>query len=287
MIIIKTINDLQHCLQQQVKKGLNIGFVPTMGALHKGHLSLINASKSVCGYTVCSIFVNPVQFNDPTDFNKYPSTLEQDILILEKNKTDILFLPSIDTIYPNGTKNLEHYDLGYLETILEGKYRPGHFQGVCQVMNRLLNIVQPQHLFMGQKDYQQCMVVKKLIKMSGLDINFHTCPTEREADGLAMSSRNLRLNEAERKNAVAIYHSLTYLKEHIAALHFDELKKYVSNILLKNNFKVDYVEIADADTLECKQSYKKKDNLVALIAAYQNEIRLIDNMVLKGEQILN
>src|ERR1700750_2070008 len=155
MIICKTIDSLHNVIFPADKPRGSIGFVPTMGALHEGHLSLIKLSKEVDTLTVCSIFVNPTQFNDPRDFQKYPITIENDIILLENAGTDVLFLPELDEMYPDGTKNLETYDLGYLETILEGKYRPGHFQGVCQVMRRLLQLVRPDELFMGQKDYQQ------------------------------------------------------------------------------------------------------------------------------------
>ncbi len=281
MILFKKTSDLNRFLLQKKQERLAIGFVPTMGALHEGHISLIKASKEVTGFTVCSIFVNPTQFNDPKDFEKYPSTIEKDILFLERNNTDVLFLPSVDEVYPDGSKNLEHYDLGYLETILEGKYRPGHFQGVCQVMQRLLKIVRPHHLFMGQKDYQQCMVVKKLIELTKLETAFHTCPTTRESDGLAMSSRNMRLNEAERKNAVAIYDALTYLKKNISIGNLDNLLEDAKKILQKNNFRLDYIEIADAKTLEIKHSYNGKEQLVALAAAFQDQVRLIDNMMME------
>src|SRR6186713_3613916 len=161
MILFKRAGDLAAWLAQQRKGGKTIGFVPTLGALHAGHISLIDISKRSAGVTVCSIFVNPTQFNDPNDFQKYPVTLEKDIYLLETAGTDVLFLPELSEVYPNGTKDLEHYDLGRLETIFEGKYRPGHFQGVCQVMRRLLDFVVPDDLFMGQKDYQQCMVVRR------------------------------------------------------------------------------------------------------------------------------
>jgi pantoate--beta-alanine ligase len=209
MILFKKSTDLINHLETQRNTGKSIGFVPTMGALHKGHISLIRASKGQCELTVCSIFVNPTQFNDPKDFQKYPSTIEDDIFLLEKNGTDILFLPEVEEIYPKGTKELEHYVLGNLEAILEGQYRPGHFQGVCQVMNRLLKVVNPDLLIMGQKDYQQCKVIEKLLSLSGSKVKFQISPTLREADGLAMSSRNRLLNAAERKNAAAIYQALS------------------------------------------------------------------------------
>jgi len=284
MILFKKGDELGRYLKQKKKEGNTIGFVPTMGALHQGHISLIDASLQVSGITVCSIFVNPTQFNDMKDFQKYPSTIEKDIYFLEKKRTDILFLPPVEEIYQNGTRELEQYELGYLETILEGKYRPGHFQGVCQVMKRLIDIAEPDHLFMGQKDYQQCMVVKKLIDLMGQSTIFHVCPTTREADGLAMSSRNMRLNEEERKHSTGIYHSLSYIKRNIHPGNLDDVIACAKNILLENNFKIDYVEIADAGTLQLTHENSTRYPLVALIAAFQNEVRLIDNMLLTDEQ---
>ncbi|HUP11867.1 MAG TPA: pantoate--beta-alanine ligase, partial [Niastella sp.] len=165
MIIFKYADQLARYIEQQKKAGKLIGFVPTMGALHNGHITLINLCQQGTAVTVCSIFVNPTQFNNPTDYQLYPNTIEKDIEKLEAAGCDILFLPAIAEMYPQGTTNLEHYDLGYLETLLEGKFRPGHFQGVCQVMNRLLTMVKPHKLFMGQKDYQQCMVVSRLLQL--------------------------------------------------------------------------------------------------------------------------
>ncbi|MBS1660618.1 MAG: pantoate--beta-alanine ligase [Bacteroidetes bacterium] len=264
MILFKKTADLHRWLDQQKASGKAIGFVPTMGALHEGHISLINISKTTCPFTVCSIFVNPTQFNDPKDFQKYPITLEKDIILLEKAGTDVLFLPEVAEMYPDGTNNLEKYDLGRLETILEGKFRPGHFQGVCQVMRRLLQLVQPDDLFMGSKDYQQCMVVQRLIQLMSWPIHLHRCPIVREPDGLAMSSRNLRLSPDERQRATAIYRALKDLPN-------------AQKILTDAQFKIDYIETADAETLEPSPP---KKGAVALIAAFQGEIRLIDNMIL-------
>src|SRR5690242_13565632 len=201
MILFKKVIDLRKWLDHQRQTENNIGFVPTMGALHSGHLSLIEASKKENSITVSSIFVNPTQFNDPTDFEKYPVTIEKDIDLLEGIGCDAIFLPSVEEIYPNGTKSVKHYELGYLEKILEGKFRPGHFQGVCMVVERLLEIVEPDKLYLGQKDFQQCMVIRKLISLMGKEntISLEISPTLREPDGLAMSSRNVRLNEEERK----------------------------------------------------------------------------------------
>lgn len=279
MIIIRSKKTLQKYTNKYKKQSLSVGFVPTMGALHNGHLSLISTSQQQNNITVCSIFVNPTQFNNKKDFEKYPTTIDTDIEKLEKTGTDILFLPSVVELYPNGVTNLEYYELGYLETILEGKYRPGHFQGVCQVMYRLLNMVQPHNLYMGQKDYQQCMVVKKLLEIMQSNIQLHPCPTLRENDGLAMSSRNMRLNVNERKLATAISTSLNNIKNNIKKESLQNLIENETAILQQQGFMVDYVALANANDLKIIDDWDGELKLVALIAAYLNEVRLIDNML--------
>jgi pantoate--beta-alanine ligase len=282
MIIFKTASQLSQYLQKQPAASLNKGFVPTMGALHRGHLSLIEASRKANELSICSIFVNPTQFNDPKDFEKYPVTIDTDIHQLENAGTDILYLPSVHDIYPNGTGLDQQYDLGFLESVFEGKYRPGHFQGVCQVVHRLLNIVQPQNLYLGQKDYQQCMVIIKLIELMGAKemIGVNICPTLREADGLAMSSRNMRLSAEDRITATAIYKALNTIKSEVRKGDLRELQNKAENLLLSKGFKVDYIEIADAITLEKVSEWNGERKLVALAAAFLHEVRLIDNIVL-------
>jgi len=282
MILFKRSGDLHNYLDIQRKQGLKTGFVPTMGALHGGHISLISDAKKDGDLCISSIFINPTQFNDSADFKKYPVSLEKDILALEAAGCDVLFLPSVQEIYPQGTNASRHYDLGSLETMLEGHYRPGHFQGVCMVVHRLLDIVRPDNLYIGQKDYQQCMVIKKLIELIGLDkvTQVKISPTLREPDGLAMSSRNMRLNEEERKDAVAIYQTLCFVKDHIAIGELAELKKQAAARLVSKGFKVDYVEIADAATLNIVNHWDGKQKLVALAAAFLNQVRLIDNVLL-------
>ncbi|MEO7982924.1 MAG: pantoate--beta-alanine ligase [Bacteroidota bacterium] len=283
MILFKKTAQLRKWLDVQHEKGNGWGFVPTMGALHSGHISLIEISRKANPLTVSSIFVNPAQFNDPKDFEKYPITIEKDIAMLVAAGCDSIFLPSVKEIYPDGIYPSKQYELGYLETILEGKFRPGHFQGVCMVMERLLEIVQPANLYLGQKDYQQCMVIKKLVELMGQadQIRINICPTLREADGLAMSSRNMRLNEDERKRSTAIYHSLVMIKNELAAANLSMLKKKAQTILEEAGFKVEYVEIADAGDLSPVNSWDGKQKIVALIAAFMNEVRLIDNMLVR------
>jgi pantoate--beta-alanine ligase len=282
MILFKKTERFRAYLQNARNNGNTIGFAPTMGALHTGHISLMAASRQENQLTVASIFVNPAQFNDKKDFEKYPVTIEQDIELLVSAGCDALFLPSAEEIYPEGYSQPSQYPLGYLETILEGKFRPGHFQGVCKVMNRLLDIVQPDNLYMGQKDYQQCMVVKRLLAIMPSPAILHTCPTLREPDGLAMSSRNTRLNAAERKKAVTISRTLTYLKENIKPGLLTNLIGEGTALLTSQDFRVDYVSIADAQTLELLTAWDGKQKIVALIAAFQNEVRLIDNMFLNA-----
>jgi pantoate--beta-alanine ligase len=280
MFLYKKTSSLKQALLKAKQEEKTIGFVPTMGALHQGHLSLINNSLKENDITVVSIFVNPAQFNNPADFEKYPVTIENDIKLLALSGGNILFLPAVPEIYPNGYRQLKHFPLGDIETIFEGKYRPGHFQGVCNVMHRLLDIVQPQRLYMGQKDYQQCMVVNKLIELMNAPVQLITIPTLREPDGLAMSSRNLRLDPTARINATAVSKALIYIKENIQPGPPDNLLKQATAILLEKDFIIDYIAIADAATLQPVINWNGRQPLVALAAAFQKEVRLIDNMLL-------
>lgn len=279
MILFKKAEALSRHLLQQNQIGRSIGFVPTMGALHAGHFSLIASSKEEQAITVCSIFINPTQFNNPDDFKHYPVTLEKDIEKLLTAGCDVLFLPSTDEVYPAGYA-AKKYDLGVLENVLEGRYRPGHFQGVCQVVDRLLQIVKPAALYLGQKDYQQCKVIQRLIdgqrKTHEIDLKIGlTC---REKDGLAMSSRNLRLTEVQRKKAPLLYQALCAAKEKLPTHPVDEIKDSATGFLTAEGFAVDYFEIADADTL--LSSNHKNGRLIALVAAHLDGIRLIDNLLL-------
>ena len=281
MIIIKEISLLQKMLQQFKSVNKTIGFVPTMGALHSGHISLIKKSLDKDDITVVSIFINPTQFNDSRDYEKYPVTLENDILLLKQVKTSILFLPPLYEIYPNGLESSFKYNLGFIETVLEGFYRPGHFQGVCRVVHKLLSIIQPDNLFMGQKDYQQCMVINKLIELYKIPASLNIVPTERESTGLAMSSRNMRLSGHAKQKAVNIYKALNFIKNNLATIPLQQLKAEASKTLMNAGFqKIDYIEICDAKTLMPVKEYDGKTKLVALAAAFIEDVRLIDNLLL-------
>jgi pantoate--beta-alanine ligase len=279
MIIFKDPAETKLFLSNKTNLGTANSFIPTMGALHAGHIALVEKARSEATFVVCSIFVNPSQFNDPNDFEKYPKTLEQDIYMLEKAGCDFLFLPSAQAMYPGGAQSKTHYDLGYLETILEGKYRPGHFQGVCQAVHRLLDIVRPAKLYIGQKDFQQCLVIRKLIELLDIKTQIIIAPTLREPDGLAMSSRNQRLSLEDRARAASIYKVLTVIKNNIGESNFSDLKSKAIAELSRLGFKVDYVEIAHRDTLNVVDEHDEKSNLVALAAAYLNNVRLIDNVL--------
>ena len=283
MILFKKASDITSWLLKSKAAGKKIGFIPTMGALHLGHTSLIQASQETGSISVCSIFVNPAQFNDAKDFDNYPTTIEKDIDALEKAGCDVLFLPSVSEMYPAGTGNAKTYDLGYLETVLEGKYRPGHFQGVCLVVHRLLNIVPADDLYLGQKDYQQCMVIKKLVELEKLKTTIHICPTLRETSGLAMSSRNLRLTAEAREQALKIFETLSFLKTNIKPGDLTELKQAAINNLTVAGFNVDYVEIADAGNLDIIKHWDGKRKLVAVAAAFLGDVRLIDNLLLNAD----
>lgn len=278
MFIVKKPKQLTEFVARTRAQQRKIGYVPTMGALHDGHLSLIRSARAASDLTVCSIFVNPTQFNNPDDYKHYPITIETDIEKLVAAGCDVLFLPGVNDMYPSGFA-AKHYELGHLETVLEGKYRPGHFQGVCQVVDRLLEIVQPDDLFMGQKDFQQCMVIQKLLELTHRQqVHLHILPTRREPDGLAMSSRNLRLDADQRSTATEIYRSLQAIRDQVQSSPFPELEQQARVRLERSGFAVDYVEIAKARDLSAPEG--SKTPLVALIAASLGNIRLIDNLLL-------
>lgn len=280
MIIFKKVADISQYLMRK-SSNQTIGFVPTMGALHVGHLSLVRNAKSNQNLTVCSIFVNPTQFNDKNDFEKYPTTIDQDISLLIAEGCDVLFLPSVEEMYPSGT-NIEHnYDFGELENIFEGAFRKGHFNGVAQVVSRLFSIIKPHHLYLGQKDFQQCLVIKKLLEFEQQSIQLHICPTLREPDGLAMSSRNLRLNDAQRKLAGVIYQCLVSIASKKEIDSFEKVKKECLELLADKGFVTDYVALANAQNLAQLEDYDNNSPMVALIAAKIGDVRLIDNLLLQ------
>ncbi len=277
MIIFKQGKDLKNYLQKQHLASNSIGFVPTMGALHQGHVSLLKRCNEMSNISVCSIFVNPTQFNNPEDLKKYPSSVSNDILLLEENGCKVLFLPDEKEIYPDGKSKQKHFALGYLETILEGKFRPGHFQGVSLVMEKLLSIVNPDFLFLGQKDFQQCLVIKKLVTLLDKNIKIVICPILREPGGLAMSSRNLRLTPSNRKLAAQLHQTLLTIENKPDNHNFLQLKEQAINDLESKGFKVEYLELARQNDLEIVRDFEAGESLIILIAAFLGDVRLIDN----------
>jgi len=276
MYIIKTQNELRAYLKDKS----SIGFVPTMGALHQGHIGLIEKSMQENEVTGCSIFVNPAQFNQQSDFDKYPVNIENDLELLLTAGCDFLFLPSVKEMYPNGFQTLQHYDLGYLDSVLEGEFRPGHFNGVCAIVHKLLQAVMPQNLYMGAKDFQQCMVIKRLLEITALPVHLIICPTEREADGLAMSSRNLRLSAEGRSRAAAIYKGLTLIRQHQHSDTFTALQNDCIRSLAAQNIETEYLALADTDNLQLLDDFQAGSRMVVLFAGRLEGVRLIDNLTL-------
>lgn len=262
------------------KEGKRIGFLPTMGALHAGHLSLLKASREACDISVCSIFVNPTQFTNPDDLAKYPRNEIVDALLLEKAGCDVLFLPNQEEIY--ALEKPMNVDLGALTKRFEGASRPGHFEGVARIVRILFDCVEPDKAFFGLKDYQQCLVIQTLVDQLEMSVELYFVTTERESDGLAMSSRNQRLNAAQRIEAPAIYHALLWAKGHLEQHSPKELESLcIRQIEEHAGLNVDYFSLADAATLEPIRSIEKGKSVVALTAVFAGDIRLIDNLLLK------
>jgi pantoate--beta-alanine ligase len=281
MLIFNNKADLNKHLQSQLKENFTIGFVPTMGALHQGHLSLLMKSLENNSITVISIFVNPTQFNNPEDLKKYPRTLESDV---EKIKTIsnkiIVYAPSVEDIYEGNTKS-EHYNFDGLENQMEGKFRPGHFDGVGTVVKRLFEIVKPTNAYFGEKDFQQLQIVKKLVEKEKIPVKIIGCPIFREENGLAMSSRNERLSEDERNNAAIIYKTINQAKVLFGTKSAKEVTEFVAKTFLNHpEFELEYFEIANQDTLLTCIRKNKNKKYRAFIAVFVNKIRLIDTISL-------
>jgi pantoate--beta-alanine ligase len=278
MYIFKTVQDLQNYLTKQKDK--EIGFVPTMGALHLGHLSLIENSLSKNDVVVCSIYVNPTQFGDAQDLDKYPRPIESDIEKLEKLGCHVLFLPSNEEIYPDNLVEPK-FDLSGLDKTMEGAQRPGHFAGVVRVIHRFLYIVKPQSLFMGQKDYQQFAVIKHLLKLMQSPIELVCVAIVRENDGLAMSSRNIRLSQEGRIKARLISKTLFQAKEDAKTLSLLEVKQKAIDYLSKNEMEVDYFEVIDGESLQSIQTFNQAATVTACTTVRVDGVRLLDNIILK------
>jgi pantoate--beta-alanine ligase len=279
-VLLNSITDFRKELDNNNKLS-KLGLVPTMGALHHGHLSLIEKAKEVCDVVAVSVFVNPTQFTNPNDLSKYPRTLDKDLEIIHKLGEGILvYVPSVEEIYPHET-HAEHFDFGTLSKFMEGEYRHGHFDGVGTVLKRLFNLINPDYAYFGEKDYQQLAVVKKLVEITGQNVKIIGCETYREPNGLAKSSRNKLLTEEEKKHAGIIFECLNLVKHQIKTKSILEIKKLVKDTFKTyKNFKLEYCEVASEKDLKPTQHIKPNQTYRAFIAAYCNEVRLIDNMSL-------
>lgn len=282
MFLFKTIDRFQDFLDDMRATGDTIGFVPTMGALHEGHAQLIRHSVEEGHFTVVSIFVNPTQFNSETDLSQYPRTTARDLEFLYQMGCHVVFLPDEKEIYPDNGYDRIHLDLGKLGTTLEGAFRPGHFEGVVQVMERLLRITEPDYLIMGEKDLQQLAVIRLLIDHLAMEIELVGRPVVREENGLALSSRNKRLSEKEKQRATAIYRALSGIREDLGFLPKPALLKRAAEEMEAVGMRVEYVEIVDGKTLEIlDETHMDSGGIYAVVAAWCDQVRLIDSMKLK------
>lgn len=279
VLVFNTKRDLKEHLDKLRSQGKRIGLVTTMGALHEGHLSLMKFTKEDSDVLVCSIFVNPTQFNNDDDLLKYPRPIEQDISLLEKIDCDVLFLPNVEEMYSEPEQ--WHIDLDGMDTILEGAFRPGHFQGVTQIVKKLFDAVEPHFASFGQKDYQQYVVIAKMVELFNLPVELKLCPTVREPNGLAMSSRNVRLTDNGKKQALALSAALRSVSEKVrgGAEFYSKLKQEAISFLENaDGVELEYFEICDRETLQPVDQPQNDIKLVALVAAWVEGVRLIDNM---------
>lgn len=278
MKIFTTAKEIQQYLAELRVLGKTTGFVPTMGALHQGHLSLVKQAKEGNDVIICSIFVNPTQFTDAADLEKYPRPIADDIQKLEGAGCDILFNPPVNEMYADNEQ--WHLNIGELEFLLEGKFRPGHYQGVTQVVYKLFNIVRPDKAYFGQKDYQQVLVIRKMVELLNLPVKLIMCPIEREPDGLAMSSRNIHLTADDRKHALVLSKALNITKENFNSGHIEKIREYASELIIHEpGVQLEYFEIVDGETLH--RANKHTQNIVALVAARVGNTRLIDNVIIR------
>lgn len=279
MNIFTSILPLQELLQARKPVDPVVGFVPTMGALHQGHLALVKQAREETDLVVCSIFVNPIQFNNPLDLEKYPRTLDEDIALLESAACDVVFVPDEKEMYPEPVK--ESYDFKQLDKVMEGKFRPGHFNGVAVVVRKFFEIINPQKAYFGLKDYQQLQIIIEMVRQTRLPVEIIPCPTIREADGLAMSSRNRRLSPQFRAEAPLIYQTLSALLSRKEKLTVEQCRQWAAEqIESRSSMKVEYLEIADSITLQSARQWDDFHELVACTAVWAGDVRLIDNILI-------
>ena len=281
MKLVHTIQELRAELDIQRQAGKKIGLVPTMGALHEGHASLVRRAVAENEVVVVSDFVNPTQFNDKNDLLKYPRTLEADCELLEKEGAAYVFAPSVEEMYPE--PDTRQFSYAPLDTVMEGKYRPGHFNGVCQIVSKLFMMVEPDKAYFGEKDFQQLAIIREMVKQMNFPLEIVGCPIVRESDGLALSNRNARLSEEQRKQALGISQTLFKSKEYAASHTLEETQKFVEDgIAAAEGLELEYFEIVDGMTLQKVASWEDTDYVVGCITVFCGEVRLIDNIKYKG-----
>lgn len=285
MTIIESLPETKRVLQLVRESGKTIGFVPTMGALHAGHLQLLQTARAQNQVVCCSIFVNPIQFNKAEDFQHYPRVVAEDVALLEQQGCDYLFLPQVADMYPRPLGL--SFSFGPLETVMEGRYRPGHFSGVAAVVTKLFHLVNPHKAYFGQKDLQQFAIVRRLVEDLNFNLELVCHPIIRESDGLAMSSRNRRLGDAERRQAVELYKSLQMARTLLETLPVAEVKAAVSAYLQGfDRIRLEYFEVVDAASLQPLATAESPQGIALCIAAYLGEVRLIDNMVIPAGELV-
>ena len=278
MIVYRTKIDLTGHLLSLQNEGKSIGLVPTMGALHQGHMSLVEKAAAENDVVVVTIFVNPTQFNDPSDLDLYPRTLDQDLELLRQLEADLVFVPAIKEMYPD--EETQVFDLGGLDKVMEGKHRPGHFNGVAQIVSKLFLMIRPHRAYFGQKDFQQLVVIRRLVEILDMNLTIVSCPIIREKDGLAMSSRNTRLSKEERKLAPFIYETLVHASELMDALSPSQLKEWVILQFKKQGaLELEYFEIVEDKGLIPVNKWDEEVNKVACLAVLLGGVRLIDNLI--------
>jgi len=279
ILLTHTISETRTVIEKQISEGKTIGFVPTMGALHEGHLKLVRKAAAENDFVAVSIFVNPIQFNNPEDLAKYPRTLDDDLRKLEGTGCNLVFAPSVGEMYPE--PDLTEFDFGMLDKVMEGKFRPGHFRGVAIVVKKLLEIITPGKAYFGEKDFQQLAIIKKMVEMLQIPVEIVPCPIIREPDGLAMSSRNARLTAEQRSEAATIYKTLSEVKENYSWFIPEGIKQLVTGEIQENPyFRVEYVDVVDTKTLQPIADWPDAEHVVICVAAFLGSVRLIDNIVL-------
>ncbi|MBR2457323.1 MAG: pantoate--beta-alanine ligase [Bacteroidaceae bacterium] len=280
MKLIQTIQELRTELDALRKQGKSIGLVPTMGALHEGHASLVKRAVAENDVVVVSDFVNPTQFNDPNDLIKYPRTLDADCALLEKEGAHIVFAPSVEEVYPE--PDTRTFSYAPLDTVMEGKYRPGHFNGVCQIVSKLFMMVEPDKAYFGEKDFQQLAIIREMVKQMEFPLQIVGCPIVREKDGLALSSRNARLSEEQRQQALNISKTLFKSLEWAAGHSVEETQQFVEKAIAEaEGLELEYFEIVDGVTLQKISTWEDAPYVVGCITVYCGEVRLIDNIKYK------